>query len=182
VRPKLAVIMVSGCHLVPVIYVSARGGGSYTGERPGDVVTHMAGLFPDVHRELLRVNDAGHVVAVELLIQGTFLGPLPTPAGPVAPTGAKVGIPTADFFYLRDGKIVMFNCYFSVNIMHAQMGINPDFASAVKPSAAIGLIDGGSGGLHRTWGGTHDSCQLGTRRDAQFREDPVQVVADGAVR
>ena len=43
--------------------------GSYTGERLGDVVTYMAGLFPDVHRELLRVNDAGHVVAVELLIQ-----------------------------------------------------------------------------------------------------------------
>jgi hypothetical protein len=112
--------------------------GSYTGEQLGDVVTYMAGLFPDVHRELLRVNDAGHVVAVELLIQGTFLGPLQTPAGPVAPTGAKVSIPTADFFYLRDGKIETFNCYVSMNIMYAQMGIDPDFASAAKPSAAIG--------------------------------------------
>jgi hypothetical protein len=98
----------------------------------------MADLFPDVHRELLRVNDVGHVVAVELLIQGTFLGPLQTPAGPVAPTGAKVSIPTADFFYLRDGKIETFNCYVSMNIMYAQMGIDPDFASAAKPSAAIG--------------------------------------------
>jgi hypothetical protein len=42
------------------------------GERLGDVATYMAGLFPVVHRELLQVNDAGHVVAVELLIQGTF--------------------------------------------------------------------------------------------------------------
>jgi hypothetical protein len=37
-------------------------------------------------------------------------------------------------------------------------------------------------GLHRTWRGAHDGCQLGARRDAQLREDPVQVVADGAVR
>jgi hypothetical protein len=118
--------------------VAKRAAARGSGERLGDVVTYMAGLFPDVHRELLRVNDASHVVAVELLIQGTFLGPLPTPAGPVAPTGVKVSIPTADFFYLRDGKIVMFNCYVSMNIMFAQMGINPDFASAVKPSAAIG--------------------------------------------
>jgi hypothetical protein len=106
--------------------------GSYSGERLGDVVTYMAGVFPDVHRELLQVNDVGHMVAVELLIQGTFLGPLPTPAGPVAPTGAKVSIPTADFFYLRDGKIETFNCYVSMNIMYEQLGIGLDFASAVK--------------------------------------------------
>jgi hypothetical protein len=96
----------------------------------------MASLFPDVHRELLRVHETGHLVVAELLIQGTFLGPLPTPAGPVAPTGAKVSIPTADFFYLRDGKIQTFNCYVSMNIMLAQMGVYPDFASAVKTPAA----------------------------------------------
>ena len=112
--------------------------GSYTGERLGDVVTYMAGLFPDVHRELLRVNDAGHLVAVELLTQGTFRGPLPTPAGPVAPTGAKVSIPTADFFYLRAGKIETFNCYVSMNIMYAQLGIKPDFAAAAQPPTATG--------------------------------------------
>ena len=61
-----------------------------------------------------------------------------TPAGPVAPTGAKVSIPTADFFYLRDGKIEMFNCYVSMNTMLAQMGIYPDFATAVKLKAAAG--------------------------------------------
>src|SRR5690349_16402630 len=38
------------------------------------------------------------------------------------------------------------------------------------------------GGLHRVWGGAHDGCQLSTRRDAELGEDPVQVVADGAVR
>jgi ketosteroid isomerase-like protein len=114
------------------VFTDVANGQSYTGDRLGDVVTYMAGLLPDVHRELLRVHEAGDLVVVELLIQGTFLGPLPTPAGPVAPTGAKVSIPTADFFYLRDGKIETFNCYVSVNIMLAQMGVHPDFASAVK--------------------------------------------------
>ena len=118
------------------VFNNIADGESYTGDRLGDVVTSMALLLPDVHRELLRVHEAGDLVAVELLIQGTFLGPLPTPAGPVAPTGAKVSVPTADFFYLRDGKIKTFNCYISMNIMLAQLGIHPDFASAVKSSAA----------------------------------------------
>ena len=33
-----------------------------------------------------------------------------------------------------------------------------------------------------TWRGAHDGCQFGARRDAQLREDPVQMVADGPVR
>src|SRR5216684_1958552 len=52
----------------------------------------------------------GNAVAVELSIQGTFLGPLETPAGIVQPTGAKVDIPCADFWYLRDRKIEKFDC------------------------------------------------------------------------
>ena len=38
-------------------------------------------MFPDVHRELHRVNVMGDVVAIELAIQGTFRGPMETPAG-----------------------------------------------------------------------------------------------------
>ena len=45
------------------------------------------------------------VVAIELSIRGTFLGPFETPAGVIQPTGAKLDIPTADFWYVRDGKI-----------------------------------------------------------------------------
>lgn len=118
------------------VFNDIANGASYSGDQLGDVVTYMANLLPDVHRELLRVHTSGDLVVVELLIQGTFLGPLPTPAGPVAPTGAKVSVPTADFFYLRDGKIETFNCYISMNIMMAQLGIYPDFAAAVKSSAA----------------------------------------------
>jgi hypothetical protein len=87
-------------------------------------VLRVAKLFPDIHRELHRVNVLGDVVAVELSIRGTFLGPLHTPAGIVQPTGAKVDAPTVDFWYLRDGKIQRFDCYIMLTPMRAQMGVS----------------------------------------------------------
>ena len=66
---------------------------SYRGEQLGEVVLSMAKLLPDVHRELHRVTVLGDVAAVELSIQGTFLGPLETPAGIVSPTGARSTCP-----------------------------------------------------------------------------------------
>jgi len=88
-----------------------------------------------VHRELHRVKVLGDVVAIELSIQGTFLGPFDTPAGVIQPTGAKLDIPTADFWYVRDGKIQTFNCHIGTTTMFAQLGVLPDFASAVAASA-----------------------------------------------
>jgi hypothetical protein len=108
---------------------------SYRGEQLGDVVVWMGKLFPDVHRELHRVNMLGNVVAIELSIQGTFLGPFETPAGVLQPTGAKLDIPTADFWYLSDGKIKTFNCHIGLTTMFAQLGVMPDFASAISASA-----------------------------------------------
>jgi len=93
------------------------------GEHLGELVLRIAELFPDIHRELHRVNVLGDMVAVELSIQGTFLGPLETPAGIVQPTGAKVDGPCADFWYLRDGKIERFDCYIMVDTMRTQMGV-----------------------------------------------------------
>jgi ketosteroid isomerase-like protein len=109
---------------------------SYRGQRLGDVLLDMAKLLPDVHRELHRVSVLGDMVAVELSIQGTFLGPLETQAGTIQPTGAKIDVPTADFWYLRDGKVETFNCYVGFSVMFAQMGAPPDFASAVATPAA----------------------------------------------
>jgi hypothetical protein len=65
----------------------------YRGEQLGDVVVWMGKLFPDVHRELHRVNVLGDVVAIEVPIRGTFLGPFETPAGVIQPTGTKLDIP-----------------------------------------------------------------------------------------
>ena len=102
--------------------LSGSGQETYRGEQLGQLVLNLGQLFPDVHRELHRVNVLGDTVAVELTIRGTFLGPLETPSGTVQPTGAKVAIPCADFWYLRDGKIERFDCYVMVSTMLAQIG------------------------------------------------------------
>ena len=47
------------------------------------------------------------------------------------PTGAKLDIPTADFWYMRDGKIQEFNCHIGTSAMFAQLGVLPDSTSAV---------------------------------------------------
>jgi hypothetical protein len=51
-----------------------------------------------------RATGVRDVVAIELSIQGTFLGAFETPAGVIQPTGAKVDFPAADFWYVRDGS------------------------------------------------------------------------------
>ena len=117
------------------VFYNVVGQESYRGEHLGDLVVWMGKLAPDVHRELHRVNVLGNVVAVELSIRGTFLGPFETPAGVIQPTGAKLDIPTADFWYVRDGKIQEFNCHVGTTTMFAQLGILPDFASAVGAQA-----------------------------------------------
>jgi hypothetical protein len=58
-------------------------------------------------------------------------GTFQSPAGVIQGNGAKLDVPTADFWYVENGKIKEFNCYTSVSIMLEQMGIRPDFASAV---------------------------------------------------
>jgi ketosteroid isomerase-like protein len=117
------------------VFNNITGEESYRGEHLKDVVITFGELFLDVHRELHRVNVMGDAVAIELSIQGTFRGTMETPAGVIQPTGAKVNIPCADFFYLRNGKIERFDCYPALNIILKQMGVPPpDFASAVKRS------------------------------------------------
>jgi ketosteroid isomerase-like protein len=113
----------------------ASGQETYRGEHLGDVVLWMGKLLPDLHRELHRVTVHRDVVAIELSIQGTFLGPFETPVGVIQPTGVKLDIPTADFWYVRDGKIQEFNCHVGTTTMFAQLGVLPDFESAVMASA-----------------------------------------------
>jgi len=118
------------------VFNNVVAGETYRGEHLGDLVVFMGNLAPDLHRELHRVHVTGNVVAVELSIQGTATGPFPTPAGVIQPTGARLDIPTADFWYVENGKIKEFNCYVGVNVMLAQLGVQPDFASAVNAPAA----------------------------------------------
>jgi ketosteroid isomerase-like protein len=105
---------------------------TFRGDQIPQALSGFASVFPDVHRELLEVHAIGDVVAVELRIQGTHLGGFPTPIGVIGPTGNRIDVPTADLWYLREGKIESFNCYNAANVLLAQIGAAPDFGSAIE--------------------------------------------------
>jgi ketosteroid isomerase-like protein len=105
---------------------------TFRGDQIPQALSGFVSVFPDVHRELLEVHAVGDVVAVELRIQGTHLGGFPTPIGDIRPTGNRIDVPTADLWYLREGKIERFNCYNAANVLLAQIGATPDFKSAIE--------------------------------------------------
>ena len=89
------------------IGVTYRGPDGPTGL--GKTVEVYAKAFPDMHRELYRVFSIGDVVVVELALQGTHKGPLPTPMGVLPPTGKRMDAPCCDVFRLVNGKIQSFD-------------------------------------------------------------------------
>ncbi|MFJ4782270.1 nuclear transport factor 2 family protein [Streptomyces sp. NPDC088794] len=107
-------------------------GVAYRGEALGTVLPYMKGLFSDVHRELKRITVNGDTISIELSIQGTFDGRLQAPTGGfVKGKGQKVDAPTADFWYLKNGKVTTFNCFVGYSKMYSDMGVDFDWASAV---------------------------------------------------
>ena len=115
-----------------------EGQTSLRGTQLSGLITFLAQFLPDIHRALKQITVSGDVVSIELSIQGTFLGPFQTPAGVIQPTGAKIDFPTADFWYLRDGKIEVFDCHLAFTTLFAELGILPDYAAAVAASAPGG--------------------------------------------
>lgn len=107
------------------------------GEQISEMITNFGTWFPDVHREVLEMNVYGDVITVELRIRGTHLGAFPTPVGEIAPTRNRIDVPAVDTWVVRDGKIERFNCYILTGHMLDQIGVHPDFASAVKAAAAV---------------------------------------------
>ena len=107
-------------------------GQAYRGDALGTVLPYMKGLFSDVHRDLKRITVNGDVISIELSIDGTFDGQLQTPAGVVKGNGNKVAAPTADFWYLHNGKVEQFNCFVGYSKMYSDMGVDFDWAGAVN--------------------------------------------------
>ncbi|WP_426513512.1 nuclear transport factor 2 family protein [Dactylosporangium sp. McL0621] len=113
------------------VFNDVVAGHTYQGEALGQVLNKMVGILPDVHRELKQITVHGDVISIELSVRGTFNGSLPTPAGTLKGNGAKVDIPTADFWYLRNGKVEKFDCYLGYSAFYTQLGVNWDWAAAV---------------------------------------------------
>ncbi len=114
------------------IGVTYRGPSGPTGVTK--TVEVYAKAFPDMHRELFRFFTAGDVVVVELALQGTHKGPLPTPMGVLPPTGKRMDAPCCDVFRLVGGKIQSFNCYPSGTVIFAQLGVLTNIQGAIARS------------------------------------------------
>jgi ketosteroid isomerase-like protein len=114
------------------IGVTYRGPDGPTGL--GKTVEVYAKAFPDMHRELYRFFSVGDVIVVELALQGTHKGPLPTPMGILPPTGKRMDAPCCDVFRLVNGKIQSFNCYPSGTIIFAQLGVLSNIEAATAHS------------------------------------------------
>ena len=97
----------------------------------GKTVEVYAAAFPDMHREIYRMFTVGDVVVVELALQGTHAGPLPTPMGVIPATGKRMDAPCCDVFRLVDDKIQSFNCYPSGTVIFAQLGILANIEAAI---------------------------------------------------
>jgi ketosteroid isomerase-like protein len=95
-------------------------------------VQNYAAAFPDMHRELFRFYEDGNIVAVQLALQGTHLGPLDLPVGVIPPTGKRMDAPCADVFEIIDGKIKRFDCYPSATIVMTQLGILENLSAHIQ--------------------------------------------------
>jgi hypothetical protein len=84
-----------------------------------------------MHRELYRFFSVDDVVVVELALQGTHKGPLPTPMGILPPTGKRMDAPCCDVFRLVNGKIQSFDCYPSGTVIFAQLGVLSNIEAAI---------------------------------------------------
>jgi steroid delta-isomerase-like uncharacterized protein len=98
-------------------------GSKYYGADTGIPVDVYATAFPDIHRELDNFYFDDNVVIVELSLNGTHKGDLPTSSGTIPATGKVMHTPCCDVFHIENGKITSFHCYLAVTIMLAQLGL-----------------------------------------------------------
>jgi ketosteroid isomerase-like protein len=80
------------------------------------------------------VRRAYHLAEGDVLDVQGFIDLFDTPAGVIQPTGAKLDIPTADFWYVRDGKIQEFNCH---------IGTTTRTSTGSRPSQVADLVTTG---------------------------------------
>lgn len=116
-------------------FYDVSAGQKYYGADIGKPVDIYARAFPDMHRALDKVMDAGDVIIVELSLNGTHKGPLVLPAGTIAPTGKEMHTPCCDVFTLKDGKVMSFHCYTAATILMAQLGVLGNLGASLQPNA-----------------------------------------------
>ncbi len=92
------------------------------GEEVRQPIAGLVSIFPDMHRELVKVYSTAHgVVIVELRLHGTQAADFPVPGGFIPSNGKAFVVPCCDIFPLEGGKIVSFHCRNIKSIWVAQL-------------------------------------------------------------
>jgi ketosteroid isomerase-like protein len=78
---------------------------------------------PDARVVIDQLYEAGDVVIVEGRFVGTFTGPLASPDGEVAPTGASVDLRFADVSRGQGGNIASYHTYYDQLGLLTQLGL-----------------------------------------------------------
>ena len=94
--------------------------------------------LPDYREEIKLLIDSGEYIVVELLIKGTYVGPM----NGMEPTGRSVAFRDVTILKLLDGKIVEQRGLSVYLTMFQQLGVIPEFGSE-RCSLATAGQDGG---------------------------------------
>ena len=81
--------------------------------------------LPDAWTETVSIFAEGDRVASEHIGRGTHTGPFVTAAGKIPATGRKVELRIAEFYEMREGKIVRLHAYYDSGTMMRQLGLLP---------------------------------------------------------
>lgn len=104
-------------------FLDMSTGQKWTGAEVRQPIEGLGSIFPDFHRELLKVYSAADgVVVVELRLQGTHAGDFPTPGGVLRATGKRFDVPCCDVFVVEKGKVKSFHCYNMRSVWLGQLG------------------------------------------------------------
>jgi ketosteroid isomerase-like protein len=102
------------------------------GQDTSQLIDAIGSAFPDMHRELLQIYDAGDAIIVELKLQGTHQGDFHTGEGVLPPTGRRFDVPCCDVFRFRDGKLEAFHCYNQLSVWLKQLGALDNLSAVMK--------------------------------------------------
>jgi steroid delta-isomerase-like uncharacterized protein len=105
-------------------WVNVAAGQTFQGpEGYKQFVQGWAGAFPDSKVVLKKIIVADGYAVAEFQGQGTHTGPLPTPGGPIPPTGKQVDIPFCEVLEIKEGKVTSAHTYFDSATMMRQLGL-----------------------------------------------------------
>lgn len=80
-------------------------------------------VFSDAKVEIERLDADDQGMVVEFFGRGTHSGPLPTPSGPIAPTGKKIDMRFCEVIRMASDKIGSARLYFDMLTMLRQLGV-----------------------------------------------------------